>query len=157
MSFTEAVAACFRRFAVFEGRAGRAEYWYFVLFSLLGSLAGAGIDVALYGPLALGEGGLIGPVTGLFSLVVFIPGLAVTVRRLHDRNMRGWLAALYFLGPLSFILLIVLAFPGTNGPNRFGPDPRGGPGGAPPPSPRPMRVRDRRTSIPRTGASDETD
>lgn len=79
-----------------------------------------------------GLGGLGLGLYGLFALAVFIPSIAVTVRRLHDRDMSGWwylgfaLAGLIpfvgFLASLAF--LVILFLPGTSGSNRFGPDPK---------------------------------
>jgi len=69
---------------------------------------------------------------GLFALAVFIPNLAVVVRRLHDRDMSGWWLLGYvvasiipILNIIAAIAMLVLMFlPGTAGPNKFGPDPK---------------------------------
>lgn len=62
---------------------------------------------------------------GLYSLAVFIPSLAVTVRRLHDTNHSGWM---YFVSLIPLIggiwLLILLCTDGTHGQNQYGPDPK---------------------------------
>jgi len=97
-------------------------------------LAGASqeaVDEALLASIS-GLGGLGLGLYGLFALAVFIPSIAVTVRRLHDRDMSGWwylgfgVASLVpfvgFLASLAF--LVVLFMPGTPGSNRFGPDPK---------------------------------
>lgn len=138
----------FKRYAEFSGRSRRKEYWMFVLFNiivitvmaaLIFGVAGAGasfdeIDagdpVGLYGSLFSG----IGVVFLLYWLAVLIPGMAVSVRRLHDRGMSGWwylgfiVASLIpivgFIASIAFI--VVMALPGTVGPNRYGPDPKGG-------------------------------
>ncbi|HZG46474.1 MAG TPA: DUF805 domain-containing protein, partial [Allosphingosinicella sp.] len=62
----------------------------------------------------------------LWGLLVFIPNLAVTIRRLHDQDKSGWfvlLALIPLVGPI--ILLVFYCIEGTRGPNRFGPDPKG--------------------------------
>ena len=68
-------------YAVFEGRAQRQEYWMFILINILVVIA-LGIIEGLIG--------LSGVVTTLYSLAVFIPSLAVSVRRLHDTERTGW-------------------------------------------------------------------
>jgi uncharacterized membrane protein YhaH (DUF805 family) len=76
-----------KKYAVFSGRARRKEYWYFVLFNALISIALAIAD-SLLGTFNSEAGtGLLG---GIYSLAVFIPGIAVSVRRLHDTDRSGW-------------------------------------------------------------------
>jgi len=66
-------------------------------------------------------------------LAMLVPSVAVTVRRLHDRDMSGWwylgviiVGAIPFVGFLANIpILVLMALPGTLGSNRFGPDPKG--------------------------------
>ena len=122
----------YRRYAEFTGRSRRKEYWMFVLFQVLVSLAigvvfgrtsymtGAGMmtgNVMVQGP-----GGMV---QNLFSLVSLIPGIAVSVRRLHDQDRSGWLLLLVFVPVLGwFALLVFMCLEGTRGPNRFGPDPK---------------------------------
>jgi uncharacterized membrane protein YhaH (DUF805 family) len=115
MGFVKSIATCVSKYANFSGRAGRAEYWYWILFQVLVSIAVVSIDGALSGA------------TGTFSAVVFLglflPTLAVTVRRLHDIDTSGWLV-LISLVPIigSIILLIMTCSRGTEGPNHFGPE-----------------------------------
>ena len=67
--------------------------------------------------------------TGIFSLVVLLPGIAVGVRRLHDLDRIGWWLLLAFVPLVGTIILIVwFCTRGTPGPNRFGPDPLAGVG-----------------------------
>ena len=105
----------------FSGRARRAEYWLFFLFYFVVSFVLLFADGALgfsIQTLGLGALGLI------FGLAMFIPGLAVAVRRLHDRDMRGWWMLLVFIPFLGLLaLLIMFVLPGTKGSNRFGKDP----------------------------------
>jgi uncharacterized membrane protein YhaH (DUF805 family) len=82
--FGEAVTACFRKYAMFRGRARRMEYWYFVLFSILVSIPVAFVD-KLVSPNADR-----GPVESIVSLVLLLPQLSVTVRRLRDSGRSGW-------------------------------------------------------------------
>ena len=108
------------RYAVFRGRASRAEYWQFS--GILAALA----LVALLIDGAVAESGEKEPggiVFGVLILVHFLPGLAVTVRRLHDTDRTGWLVLLNCLPVLNLIVLAFMFMRGTPGPNRFGPDP----------------------------------
>ena len=101
-----------KKYAVFTGRASRANYWYFVLAYIL-------------------IGWLIGYIGGAFNLPskavsyaawivqigLFVPSFAISIRRMHDTNKSGW----FILVPLyNFILLLTK---GTAGPNKYGPDP----------------------------------
>lgn len=120
MTFNEAVRTCFQKYITIEGRARRSEYWWFFLFLIAMSLVLSFVDDLLFGP----DFGILG---SLFGLGVFLPAICVAIRRLHDRDMSGWWALLYFIPLLgSLILLVIYALPGTDGPNRFGPDPLGG-------------------------------
>ena len=115
-----------RKYATFAGRARRKEYWWFMLFYGL-VMSGLVIgDMMLVGPYAVAiYGG--GPLTGIGFLAFFLPGLAVTVRRLHDHDRSGWfilLGLLPFIG--AIILFIFNVQRGTIGDNRFGPDPLAG-------------------------------
>ncbi len=113
---------------VFEGRASRSEYWWFALFIVLVYIACA----------------LVGAVIGdtatsvLFILAVcalFLPQLAVTIRRLHDTSKSGWwylITLVPYAG--SIVLLIFMVIAGTPGPNQYGPSPMGN-GLAQPPAP----------------------
>lgn len=97
------------------------------------------ISVALISFAALlGSRGFVGPsipwpvivvtlALMLAALALVVPVLALLVRRFHDQNLSGWWVLLGFIPYLGgFILLLVMTFPGTSGPNRFGPDPDGG-------------------------------
>jgi uncharacterized membrane protein YhaH (DUF805 family) len=120
MGFGEAIAAGFRNYVRFSGRASRSEYWYWVLFVALTSLVARIIDFALTGD------SRIAMVSAIVSLGLLIPDIAVSVRRLHDRDRSGWFLLLCLI-PLigSIILLVWFCQRGTLGMNRFGPDPLG--------------------------------
>lgn len=121
-----------KKYAQFSGRARRLEFWLFSLFILLveivyivllgvtGNLGPAG-----YGQLN-GLGLALVSVFSLFFLGILIPSLAVTFRRLHDTNRSAWWLLLGLIPVLGGLVLLVFYFlPGTNGPNAFGPDPKG--------------------------------
>ena len=113
----------FRRFAEFSGRSRRKEYWMFVLFVLVAAIA-IGIIEQMLG-LAGMVGGVYGPLTLLFFLVILIPGIAVQVRRFHDQNRTGWLVLLGLIPLLGgIVVLVFMLLEGTEGPNKYGPDPK---------------------------------
>lgn len=112
-----------QRYAVFSGRAGRPEFWFFTLISLLAAVLLSFVD-GILGTTSLRAG--IGLLSGVFALALFVPALAVTVRRLHDGDRSGWWC-LVSLVPLlgALVLLVLVLLKGTAGANRFGsaPDP----------------------------------
>jgi uncharacterized membrane protein YhaH (DUF805 family) len=111
-----------KKYAVFSGRARRMEYWYFVLFNLIVLIVLELID-ALLGTFNFVQG--IGLLSGIYSLAVIIPSLAVTVRRLHDIDRTGWWILINLIPLIGTIVLLVFALtPGTPGSNRYGPDPK---------------------------------
>jgi uncharacterized membrane protein YhaH (DUF805 family) len=124
MKLVEAVKVCFAKYAVFEGRARRAEFWWFALFELMVLVVAMLMDGGSDEPGYRRGGSNLGFVEILILLALFLPGLAVQVRRLHDTNASGWwvLASLIPVvgGPA---LLIWNCVPGTKGANRYGPDP----------------------------------
>lgn len=112
-----------RRYAVFTGRAGRPEFWWFALVHSLISVALALLDYALHSYDPARGVGLFG---GAYALVSLLPAAGVAVRRLHDGNRRGWwllLILLPLLGPL--VLLFFALGAGDPGDNRFGPPAQG--------------------------------
>lgn len=111
-----------KKYAVFSGRAQRAEYWYYVLFYLIINLVLGYID-RLMNPAIPQDGA--GVLTGVFVLATLIPSLAVGARRLHDTNRSGWWLLISLI-PLigAVVLLIFTVQDGTPGDNRFGPNPK---------------------------------
>jgi len=91
MNFYEAIASCFSKYADFNGRATRSEYWWFFLFITLASCGAVIIDTTLY---------------YLFSIGTLLPLLAVGARRLHDTNRSGWWQLLS-LAPFGVIVVII--------------------------------------------------
>ena len=109
-----------KKYAVFEGRAHREEYWMFVLINFVISFV-----LALVETLARAAPGTRATVSGAYVLAVFIPGLAVSVRRLHDTGKSGWYL---LIGLIPFAVIAVLVWliqDGNMGPNMYGPDPKG--------------------------------
>ncbi len=138
MGFKEAIRTCVReKYITFSGRASRSEYWYFILFYFLVSVAFIALGVLLGGTSSVETGEMS---TGLIltlalgtvvSLALFLPMIAVVVRRFHDRNLSGWwylvsiiAGAVPFVGILASIAVFVITvLKGTDGENKFGPDP----------------------------------
>jgi uncharacterized membrane protein YhaH (DUF805 family) len=113
MNFTQAVQSGFNNYATFTGRAARSEYWYWALFSFIVQVAGALIDGALD----------IKVVEAIVALALLLPSIGMSVRRLHDIDRTGWWVLLAFTGVGAILLIVWACFKGTDGPNRFGPDP----------------------------------
>ena len=115
MSFGQAIAFGFSNFANFSGRASKPEFWFWVLFALIGTICTNLIDAVIF---VYHPG--ISPLSSIFTLVALLPSLAVAARRLHDTDRSGWwlLSALTGLGVL--LLLYWCSKEGTPGPNRFG-------------------------------------
>lgn len=106
MSIREAIKVCFQKYATFSGRARRSEYWSFFLFCLLVSIILSILDMLLFDKgfisvTIFGKPHAIG-LTSIFSIVVLIPSLTVTFRRLHDIGKSGWLCL-----PLFIIALLL--------------------------------------------------
>lgn len=134
MGFKEAIRTCLNKYATFSGRASRSEYWYFVLFVSLvaGVLVGIGfaaMNFETQEPSTLSV--IFFGAAGLFYLGVLLPMISALVRRFHDRNISGWwvlglivLGAVPFVGFLASIASFVISvLKGTDGDNKFGPDP----------------------------------
>jgi uncharacterized membrane protein YhaH (DUF805 family) len=91
-----------KKYAVFSGRARRKEYWLFMLLYMIASVVAVGIDVGA----AIYAGIEATVMTWILSLGLLIPTLAVSVRRLHDKNLRGWWLLLYPTGIGAIVILI---------------------------------------------------
>lgn len=111
------------KYAQFSGRARRQEYWMFFLFNFIASIVLAIID-GLIGSFSATLG--VGVLGGLYALAVLIPGIAVTIRRLHDTDRSGWWMLIVFVPLLgAFVLLAFMVIDGDKGPNQHGPSPKG--------------------------------
>jgi uncharacterized membrane protein YhaH (DUF805 family) len=110
----------------FDGRSRRKEYWMFFL-----GLVTIYLTLLAIGVIALGLSQGIGLLAGtvlvvclVVSLALLLPSIAVQVRRFHDQNLSGWFVLLNLIPYFgSLIVLVFMCIPGTQGSNRFGPDP----------------------------------
>ncbi|MBO9710195.1 MAG: DUF805 domain-containing protein [Caulobacter sp.] len=118
-----------KKYADFQGRARRSEFWLFALFIFI-------VEFVYYGLLGVtgnfpgsGHTNIFGMLLGLiffvFGLGIFIPSIAVAFRRLHDTNRSAWWLLIAFIPLIGIVVLLVFyVLPGTVGPNKFGPDPK---------------------------------
>ncbi len=105
-----------KKYVVFNGRSRRKEYWMFILFNVIITVVLGFIERLLKMP---------GILSGLYTLAVLIPGIAVTIRRLHDTARTGWWILIGLVPVVGFIvLLIFMALEGTQGENQYGADPK---------------------------------
>ncbi len=103
--FVDAIKICFNKYADFNGRASRPEFWWFYLFTFVLLVAASASDILLI----------------IAVLALFLPSLAATVRRLHDTDRSGWwylILIVPLVGPIALLVFLVLQ--GTQGQNRFG-------------------------------------
>ena len=105
-----------RRYADFNGRTRRKDFWMFILFYVIFYAACAVVD------------GVIGTapiVTSLFSLAMLIPSISIAARRLHDTGRSGWwqlIALIPLIG--GIVLLVFYVLDSHEGENDYGPNPK---------------------------------
>ena len=114
--------AVLKKYAVFTGRARRKEYWMFILFyTIFGLVVGIIDNVAglRLGPTPYGI------ISTIYSLAMFLPALAVLVRRLHDIGKSGWWMLISLIPLAGAIwLLVLVCLQGNSGTNKYGQDPK---------------------------------
>ena len=135
MGFAESVRTCFGKYADFQGRASRSEFWWFFLFTALVNLV---LVIPLYVLTAVlavaGDSGTGAGVAAVISIIwsiavvivavaLLIPLLAVGARRLHDYGQSAWFLLLYFVPCGNLVLIVLWALGGTPGDNPYGPRP----------------------------------
>jgi uncharacterized membrane protein YhaH (DUF805 family) len=119
MGFGQAISAGFSNYVNFSDRSSRSAYWWWILFYVLGGIVAGIIDALIGTDMRI--------VSGLFGLAMILPNLAVAIRRLHDLDRTGWWVLLGLIPIIGWIILLIwYCTKGTDGPNRFGPDPLGG-------------------------------
>ena len=117
MNLTTSVKVCFKKYATFDGRARRSEFWYFCLFCLLIGIVTLYIDISILGYSVEEE---YTPLNTIAYLAVFIPSISVTARRLHDIGKSGWWMLLALTGIGIILLIIWYVTDGEKKKNRFG-------------------------------------
>ena len=121
MGFGDAVRTCWKKYGDFDGRAGRSEFWWWVLFMVLVQFAAA-IVLTIVLIIFQNLGFLQWLSVLIFMVIVLafiLPSIAVSVRRLHDRDLSGWFYLLGFVPFGGLVLFIFYVLPGTPGPNRY--------------------------------------
>lgn len=118
MTFSQAVSTCLSQYATFSGRAARPEFWWFILFQVIANILAGILDSVLFGSAGFP---LLGTIVGLG---LFLPSLAVAVRRLHDTARSGWWILLGLIPVIGILVLIYFYIqPGKDDQNPFGPRP----------------------------------
>ena len=102
MNFQTAIRSGFQNYTNFKGRASRAEYWWWALFTVILSILLSSISDSF---------------GNLGSLITLLPSIAVAIRRMHDVDRVGWFVRL----PIYNLILVLRR--GDAGENRFGPPP----------------------------------
>jgi uncharacterized membrane protein YhaH (DUF805 family) len=118
-----------QKYAEFNGRARRKEYWMFTLFNIVIAVVAEAITLLLFTSTKSSMFGLvIGGALCFYFLAAFVPSLAVGVRRLHDIGMSGWLLLIALVPGIGGLVLLVLFLLDSNpGPNLYGPNPKASP------------------------------
>ncbi|MGZ5341123.1 MAG: DUF805 domain-containing protein [Solirubrobacterales bacterium] len=119
MTFGEAIKDGFDHYVKFDGRASRPAFWWWLLFVVLVSIAANIIDAGIF------EGTVL---TWIVGLALFLPGLSVSIRRLHDTNRTGWWVLISFIPIIGFIVLLIFYIQESDpGENQYGPPPAAAP------------------------------
>lgn len=126
MNFSTAVVTVFRRYAVFSGRSGRPEFWWFALFIAVLTVATNALDATLFSSLvtdpSTGFDVSSGPLNVILTLVTIVPCLAVSARRFHDTGRSGWWTLVWLIPVVGWIAAIYLcAQEGQPAANEYGP------------------------------------
>lgn len=133
MTFTAAVQSCLSKYAVFTGRAPRSEFWWFWVFTLLVEIAAVVVGGLIFAgsvqEVAVGSGGSMQSfylyavpnwLSAVVHLALFLPSLAVAVRRLHDVGRSGWWLLLFIVPFGVFVLLFWWVQPSQREANAHG-------------------------------------
>ena len=125
MTFTDAIATCFRKYADFNGRARRSEYWKFMLFTtIIEALSGVIFSTIIPLTVEIGDAEISLAYIAVY-LIFILPKLAVSVRRLHDIGKSGWfylISLIPVVGPIIFFIWSVKDSEART--NKYGQDPK---------------------------------
>ena len=129
MGLFEAVKTVFSKYATFQGRASRSEYWFFYLFNILLEIGLLIVGLILGAIVGDGTGALAGMgiayvLLCIYGLIALIPSISVFVRRMHDIGRSGWWYWLALVPLVGVIVLLVFLLTGSDrGDNQYGPEP----------------------------------
>jgi uncharacterized membrane protein YhaH (DUF805 family) len=116
-SFAGAIKKGFRGYVVWDARSTRAEYWWWTLFVIIVAFVASIIDSVLFSAEMLSG---VGPVYAITTLALFLPGLSVWIRRLHDTDRSGWWAWIVLIPIVGVVVaLIFVLLPSKMGPTRW--------------------------------------
>ena len=118
MTFQQSIQTCLNKYADFNGKASRPEYWWFFLFTLIVGVITGILDAVIFSGFTETVG--TGPLRLLFNVAIIVPGLAVGARRLHDKNRSGWWQLIVLTGIGIILLIIWWASVGKNKKNFHG-------------------------------------
>jgi len=116
MKFFKIIKNTYAKYATFSGRSTRSEFWFFVLFGLLGGVISAIIDTMILGYSVE----VNGPINLIFSVALILPSIAVTTRRLHDINKSGWWQLLWLTVIGGIVVIVWNATEGEKKKNKHG-------------------------------------
>lgn len=130
MSFKEAISICLeQKYSTISGRASRAEYWWFTLFMYLVYIVIYTLLAVMMIYLYLGSGAqmfaalLVIGLMGIISILLIVPSICVTVRRLHDIGRSGWWILLSFVPIVRFVILVFTLMPSQPTANEYDENP----------------------------------
>jgi len=123
MNMMEAVVSVFKNWRDFRGRACRSEFWYFYLATSILYIVFYFVDPATSPFEVPEEVPGLGMLTNLITLILLIPSLSVTARRLHDRGHSGWWQLSYFIVIGIIVIPLICAFPAKEEENKWGRNP----------------------------------
>ena len=113
--------AAFRKYAIFQGRATRSEYWYFTLFNILAVFGFCLIDQFM-GTFDFDAG--YGPLSAIYTLAMILPALGVSIRRLHDTRRSGWWFMITIIPIIGLLVFLYFALQDSDpNPNQYGESP----------------------------------
>jgi uncharacterized membrane protein YhaH (DUF805 family) len=127
MTFGDAVRDGFSKYVTVEGRSSRSAYWWWFLFALLAAAAAEILDAILGTPV----------IYIIVGLGLFLPGIAVLIRRFHDAGHSGWWVLILFVPLVGLIVWLIFALTDSKPPNEWGDGPDGQPAAQMPPPPAP--------------------
>lgn len=114
--YIDAIKKGFKGYVVWNARSTRSEYWWWTLFALIVAIVASILDSIIFG----GDFGSVSPIYSITTLALFLPGLSVFIRRLHDTDRTGWW---FWIGLVPFVGIIVLfifmLLPSKMGPTRW--------------------------------------
>jgi uncharacterized membrane protein YhaH (DUF805 family) len=114
--YIEAIKKGFKGYVVWNARSTRSEYWWWTLFAFIVAIVTSLLDSAIFG----GQLGSPTPLYTISALALFLPGLSVFIRRLHDTDRTGWWFWIVFIPIIGFIVLLVfMLLPSKMGPTRW--------------------------------------